>query len=153
MVEETEKSLERRKPSAWSGFWVVSLFLFGSYILRAMGVYAPVAWVAWGTVVNLIGYWLPPRPKVSFTKWLVTMELIIVVGVISLWFIPRFLRELMPVTLAYGLPLLLIGVSLYFTPNLYNDRKRGSLLMWVVGSCVFALLFGLLMSVVPEGKN
>lgn len=153
MVEETEKSSEAQKPSAWGEFGAVALFLFGSSILRAMGVYAPVAWIAWGAVVNVIAYWIPPRPKVSFTKWFVTMELVIVAGVICLWFIPRFLREWMPAAMAYGLPFLLFTIPMYFIPNLYNGRKRGSLLKWVIGCCVFAVLFGLLVSVVPEGKN
>ena len=147
MAEEIRKSSEDKKTFAWGNFWWIVLFSFGSSILREMGVYPSIAWIGWGTVVNIVSYWLPPNPKESFIKWFVTMETLLIGFVVIVWFIPKLLREIIPIFLAYGLPALVFFMSIYFIPPLQGNKKRSGFLKWVIGCCIFALLFGWFISI------
>jgi hypothetical protein len=86
--------------------------------LTVMGVLPMAeAYLAGFTVGSLVGYWIPPRPPISYLRWIVTQGAMVLGGYLALFKIPVALKPVMPVALAYGIPitLLVLGVVARFT--------------------------------------
>lgn len=77
--------------------------LFAAWELLPTGESILVAWpVAYG-----IGYWLPPRPRESYARWLLGALLIAAAFYLAFFKVPALLKPLTPTAFAYGLPAVL----------------------------------------------
>lgn len=144
---------ELKKPSFLSGVWFPVIFSFGSTILRhGFGVYAPTAWIVWGAITICICYAIEPNPKIVFIKHFIAAELCLIILVVTNWFVPQMLRSTIPEFWAYALPIAAVSLATYFVLPLFGVGRRYNFWWWLIGSVVFAGLFGWLISSAPESK-
>jgi heme/copper-type cytochrome/quinol oxidase subunit 4 len=97
--------------------------------------------VAAAAVTPAIGYWIPPRPPVSFHRYFIGLELIVFVVVIAFWLIPMLLRPLVPIQWVYALGSLFLSLRLYFILLiLWPSLREIGFLKWAMACLVLALV-------------
>lgn len=142
-MPEFEAEFER-KLNPWSTRAMLTTFL----CVIAANVFDDLGWLPYiggfglaMAIALVIEYWIPPKPPVSFPIWLLRILTLIVSGLLGLWFIPKFLSGWIWPPLAYGLPTLILFLSLRWIPPLYPVKRREALWKWVLTSFGAALLF------------
>jgi len=91
----------------------------------------------------LIGYWIGRRPTLTFTQFALRLTGYLIVVVTGLWAIPTILTRWVWKPIAFGVPVLLIGVWAYWMPPLYpTERKRGRFSLWLLCCIAFAVFYG-----------
>jgi hypothetical protein len=95
-----------------------SLSLLGKYLPwpRALAIAAFVALIA--------SYWGRTKLSRSFWKHCLWSACLVLLGSLALWDLPNLLRQRIPVVLAFGIPAMLYGVSLYWLYEYYVPRSR-----------------------------
>ncbi|MBL8168744.1 MAG: hypothetical protein JNJ50_11350 [Acidobacteria bacterium] len=120
-------------------WWVISittfLFTIGQNALRSFGVSTPVAIVIVGSLVYLTAYWGVPKPRISFWKWAMLWEYILIGSALAIWVTPSYLITQMPAWLAYGLPVFTVLLGLYALDKVIaQNLSKTSILKWIAGS-------------------
>jgi hypothetical protein len=115
----------------------LSTILHDSHILPFPFEYV----VAYAAAV-LIGYWIPPRPAVSFLEFTIRL-LVILTGLhAGLWAIPKMLNSFLWTPASYGLSIFAVVVLGYWVKPLYPNKKKDEFWIWVLYAAVLAILYG-----------
>ncbi|HEX9963320.1 MAG TPA: hypothetical protein VGB00_20480 [Pyrinomonadaceae bacterium] len=143
-MEIAEKTGKKQKSSFWSGFWFPVVFSFSSGILRGY-VSIFTAWILAGLLATFISYFAESETKAGFVKYFLYIQACMLAALAALRLIPHQLREVIPEFWAYAVPALLLFNAFYFVPPL-DGSSRGAWWKWVLGSFLFAGLYGWAMS-------
>jgi len=91
----------------------------------------------------MVGYWIRPRPALSFGSFTLRLATYLVILVAAIWAVPHLLVKVLWKPIAYGLPMLVGLASAYWLRPLYPGRyKSGRLWVWLVFSFVLAIFYG-----------
>ena len=126
------------------------VFIGSVNILEGLGLSPPIAFFVSGVLDFFVIYWIPPRPRTPFPRYLLIMVLPWLGFVVAFWPIPAMLRRLIPVEFAYAIPAFFYTASLYGMPILnsgkrwhYQKNKQDiSFVRWIVGCAVFSIIVG-----------
>ena len=154
MFERGEQDIRPgAKESKFLALVIVNSMVY-NVLWRYLAISAPLALAVSAMVVFLPGYWFPPRPRVSFLKCAVVLELMIAAVVASLWPIPSLLRQFLPIQLAISIPSLLLGIPLFFLIGRLNPYYRGrvSFVKWLIGCLIWTLALVLAVTFLPEAR-
>jgi len=88
-----------------------------------------------------IEYWFLPKPRLGYSKYLVLVAAYMLIGLTGFWALPRMLERWLGKPLAYGLPIMVLGIAAYWLPRLYRPEKRERLWLWSLCVIAFAVLF------------
>jgi hypothetical protein len=116
----------------------IVIFIFGIKILKALGLPFSIALLLSGTISILVDYWIPPRPKESFSRHFIVDGSILLGIILAITVIPPYLRPFMPTWLAYFLPIILLSVPSYFLLKI--GLPEPGFLRWVFGCTLFAVI-------------
>jgi hypothetical protein len=86
---------------------------------------------------------------VRFAIWVLKILNAFIIILLGLWIIPRALSRWIWAPLAYGLPALILFVSIYWIPPLYPIKRSNTLWKWVLFSFGFALVFACIGYYIP----
>jgi hypothetical protein len=120
--------------AAWFFFAVIS------WPLIKAGWSRPLANAVAGSVVVLAAYWIPPRPKISFIKYLIIFEYIVLGYSLIFWLVPPILKQYMIIPFAYGIPSFLFLVSILFVLRAFTSNRRISAVTWIGFSLILAVI-------------
>jgi hypothetical protein len=84
----------------------------------------PRAFAIAALVALIASYWERTKFSSSFWKHCLWSTCIVLLGSLALWDLPSLLRQRIPVTVAFGIPAVLYGVSLYWLYEYYLPRSR-----------------------------
>ena len=87
-------------------FLTIALAVILSDALHLTGLVngAKAILVGW-PIALLVGYWVPPRPKLRFRLWLLERMILVIGFYLAVLRIPALLRSVIPMSLAYGIPI------------------------------------------------
>ncbi len=89
------------------------------------------------------GYFTLPKPRPGFVKFFLYEMAVLAAVLAALWLVPEALAKIMPEFWAYSLPALLLFNTAYFLPPLIGSRiERGAWWKWLLGSLLFAGIYG-----------
>src|SRR4030095_4994809 len=120
-MSEQEAQFED-KLKAGSGRAILTTFacVIAANIFKDLGWLPYIVGFSLASAVGLlIEYWIPPKPPVSFSVWLVKIIGLFVLILIGLWILPRFLSRWVWSPLAYGVPSFVLFISMHWIPPLY----------------------------------
>lgn len=139
MPEKTEQ-LEKSKDSFFDHKSIVRIFIlvFGGKTLKALGLPISFAYLLSGLIAVFVDYWVPPRPKESFSRYFVVQGTIISGIILAVFVIPPGLMPFMPTWLAYFLPIVLFSILSYFLFKI--PQSEPAFLRWVLGCILLALV-------------
>lgn len=108
--------------------------------LVKLGSSFTVALIGSAIVMVLPAYLIPPRPSISFLRYVTGHEILVAAIWITFWPIPKLLGQVMPLQLAYALPLLSLSLLLYFVlPIFYPDPRRIRFSRWALVCLLLSL--------------
>jgi len=92
------------------------------------------------TASGVGSYWSAP-PGIGFVRYLFRSMFLLGSIFLAVWYFPKELANRMPPFFAYSLPVLFIGITLYWVP-LPRPGRTIPLTLWVISCIGFALLIG-----------
>jgi hypothetical protein len=75
-------------------------------------------------VAHAIGYWLPPKPKENYFRWMLDFGIFMVGFYLALFKIPALLKRWMGSVLAYAIPILIFFVL--YTLSIVKARRSAT---------------------------
>ncbi len=127
MPETTERGERRLAERRRAEFLTVGVGVGLTHLFTAWGL-LPMAesiLVAW-SVALAVGYWLPPRPRESYVRWVLEALILVVAFYLAFFKAPALLKPMMPSLIAYGLPaLLFFGLYTWWLISARRGATKG----------------------------
>lgn len=140
-----EKKLERLRKNGRlfvAAFIILSVALSGP-IAESLSVSKLVVEMLIFSFLGLISYWIIPRPSVSYLRWVIVIECIILEWFIAFYELPMVIKYWPPLYVRVGFCSLLFLLSLYGGMHLLHIRKPVRLRVWALISLVLSVLLSL----------
>ena len=102
--------------------WLLILMVGASALETTYGLSEANAFLLSGLVACLAVYWIPPFPKESYVRWILTNSLVLIGGFLFLFKIPSLFSRLISYRAAQYLCISVYGISCWFLIRLKEKR-------------------------------
>ena len=149
MAEIAENTENEKKPEdSGQQMWSLVLMVFvctltGKVLEKNFGIEYSTALFLSYAVYFMVSYWIPPKPAVSYWKWVLSTSFLIFLLWLAIYVLPEPLSRVIWRPLAYALPIFLLCMSIPWLPGTFARSKEEPFWQWLLLALAFGLLLGI----------
>ena len=145
----TETTYKQQWAENWPVFLILGLVFLISFAIDPIADLlalpkSAVAMALW-SILGLVSYWIIPRPSVSYLRWVIVTECVIIEWWVAFRVVLQAVSPRLPTGVGIGLIAFLFVMSLYWAKGLLRVFERLKLRTWILMSLTIGILMGLML--------
>ncbi len=141
MAEKVKQ--EQRRTQEWILQMAITIFL-GISLWLFIPLPSAEAFLAAGLLAAIAAYWIPPKPRESYLRWILENLFFIIGFYLAFWKVPTLLHRWISYSAALGLSLFVFFSIVYWVLKMLGYERQVNLTSWLVQSLLWAFYLSML---------